>query len=495
VQIAGTAGFPASPRPARATLTALSFAVVLSMLSSLFVVAGGVWIRLLLALTIALFLVTVTLTRPSLGITATFIYLVFLALIRRVLIGAAPWVSADPLLLVGPLVAVVLLVKAFVLDSRPAAPDAVSKLVALVLAITFVEVVNPASGGISAGIAGLMFMAVPLLWFFVGRNYLGDLDIDRLMTLVVVLGTLVACYGLWQTQVGDPPWDTNWLNVTGGYSALNVGDTIRAFGTFSSSAEYALFIGTALAVAVSFCLRGHLLAALPIPLLAVALFLSSGRGPLVTAAFAIVVILGLSTGRPVTALAVAVFAVGAAFLALHFGGSALSSSSSSSGALVSHQISGLTNPLDPNSSTLLIHVQKVVDGFKTSLHHPFGEGTAVTNNAAGVSQTASNTANNNGAATSTGGSTEVDISNAFVGLGIVGGILYTALVALVLIRAVVDYFRGRTVLLPIIALLVVGAGEWLTGGNYALASLIWLLIGAAAAHRPASRRAAASTGS
>jgi hypothetical protein len=454
------------------------------MLSSLFVVAGGAWIRLLLALTIGLLLVTITLTRPTLGITATFIYLVFLALIRRVLIGAAPWMPGDPLLLVGPLVAIVLLVKAFVLDSRPVAPDAVSKLVALVLAITFVEVVNPASG-VAAGIAGLMFMAVPLLWFFVGRNYLGDHDIDRLMRLVVVLGTLVACYGLWQTQIGDPPWDANWLNVTGGYGALNVGDTIRAFGTFSSSAEYALFVGAALAIAVSFCLRGHLLAALPIPLLAVALFLSSGRGPLITAAFAIIVIFGLSTGRPITALAVTAVAAGAAFLALHFGASSLSGTTGSSSALVSHEINGLTDPLDPNSSTLLVHLQKVVGGFKTSLHHPFGEGTAVTNNAAGVSQTASNTANNNGAATDTGGSTEVDISNAFVGLGIVGGVLYSLLVILVLIRTAVDYFRNRTVLLPIAALLVAGVGQWLTGGNYALASLIWLLIGAAAANRPA----------
>lgn len=456
---------------------------LLTAVSSLFVVAGGVWIRFILAIVIAALLVTLVLTRPAFGITATFVYLVFLAMVRRMLLPAAPWISADPLLIVGPLVAVVLLVKAFVLDSRRWAPDLISKLVVVLLAVTLAEAFNPGNGGLSAGISGLMFMAVPLLWFFVGREFLTDADVDRLLKLVVVLGTFVALYGLWQTQVGDLPWDAAWLRTTAAsaYSSLDVNGTVRSFGTFSSFNEYGLFIGASLAIAVSLCLRGRLIFVLPVPLLAVALFLASGRSALITVALALVVMLGLRTGRPATALLVTVLAVGAAFVGLKFGGSALSSAGSGSSALVSHQIGGLTNPLDPSSSTLLIHLQLVYAGVKASLSHPLGQGTAVTNQAAGLSS--SNRANNTqldvlGAGSS---ATDFDISNAFVSLGFAGGLLYVASMVVILATAIRSYFRGQRQLLPIIGLLIVDVGQWMSGGAYALSALIWVLIGVVAA--------------
>ena len=483
MQSAGVA-LPALPRPRKAGVAAFALAILLTAFSSAFVVVGGVWIRLIFALAVALLLITIALTQPALGVQVTFVYLVFVALLRRVFLPEAPWVSADPMLLVGPLVAVVLLVKAFVLDHRPWVPDAISRLVLAVLALTFIEVVNPDGGGIGAGIAGLMFMAVPLLWFFVGREFLRP-HLDGLMALIVVLGTVVACYGLWQTQVGDPPWDVNWLNTPGAsaFNSLYFGGTARAFGTFSSFTEYALFVGTALVAAAAFTIRGRLIGALPLPVLAVALFLASGRGPLISAVVGVIVMLGLRSGRAVTALVVTVAAVGAGFVGLHFGGSALSGATSGSGALISHQISGLTNPLDPSSSTLLVHVQEVINGFKASVSHPFGQGTAVTNNAAGLVHT-NPTANTQPSVSAVGAgtmTTEVDISNAFVALGIPGGALYVILVVLVLVQAVRSYLRGRAELLPIIGILVAGLGEWENGGFYALAPLIWMLVGVVAA--------------
>jgi hypothetical protein len=472
------------PRPARAAVAAFGLSVALTAFSSLFVVAGGAWIRFIFAVAFGLLLIAVTLARPALGITATFVYLVFEAMMRRMLIPVAPWVSADPMLLVGPLVAVVLIVKAFVLDSRPWAPDVISKLVIAVLVITLAEVFNPAGGGIGAGVAGLMFMAVPLLWFFVGREFLRpDQQVERLLAVVVVLGTIVACYGLWQTIVGDPPWDVDWLQTPGavGYNSLYVGGTARAFGTFSGFSEYGLFVGTALVLSIAFLLRGRLIAVLPLPVLAGALFLASGRAALITAAFAVVVMLGLRTRRPTTALIVTVAGVGAAFLGLHFGGAALSSAASGSSALVSHQIGGLANPLDPSSSTLLVHAQLVIDGFKSGVSHPFGQGTAVTNNAAGLVQSSPASDSLLGVVGQGSKATEMDISNAFVALGIPGGVLYLLLVVLVLVQALRSYFSGRDVLLPIIGALLVDAGQWAVGGSYALSPLMWTLIGVVAA--------------
>jgi hypothetical protein len=463
---------PALPRPSRVSRQAFALTVVLTCLTSLLAVAGGVGIRLMLAFVVALLLCTLVLLRPSFGVAATFTYLAFLELIRRVLIPIAPWTSADPLLLVAPIVATVLLVKLFALESRRWAPDLISKLVLAILIFTFAEVFNPAGGGIGPGLAGLLFLAAPLLWFFVGRELLDRDGVRRILKLVLCLGLVVALYGLWQTKVGEPPWDVNWLNVTGGYSSLYVGNQLRPFGTFASSSEYALFLGAALAIALTFALRGKLIALAATPLLVVALFLSSARGALVTAAFAIVVLIGLRTGRPAAAVAVTVLAAAAAFVGIHFAGPALSAQGAASSSLVSHELTGITDPLNPNSSTLLIHLQLVISGFKSGISHPLGQGTAVTNGAAGTIA---------GSATSVSQATEVDLSNAFVSFGIGGGLLYAFLVAAVLWRGVRRALGGDAVVLGVLALLLVDLGQWQIGGDYALASLAWLMVGVVAA--------------
>jgi hypothetical protein len=444
----------------------------LAGLFGLFVVAGsaiGILLHLTIALAVALLLITLSLFRPSVGIPATFVYLVLLAFLRRLLIPAAGWVSFDPMLLVGYLVAAVLIVKLYFFERRRFAADLFSKLVLALLVLTVLQVANPTGAGIKANLVGLLYMAAPLLWYFVGREAVDDALSDRMASLVVVMGLAIAAYGLYQTQVGDPSWDLNWLNTTGGYASLNVGDTVRAFGTFSSSSEYTLFIGSALAIAFSYFLRGRPVYLLAIPLLAVALFLGSGRSSLITAFTAVVVMLALRPRRPVLAVVITIIAVGAAIGGLTVFGSSLSSSASGSGSLVSHQLGGISDPLNPDSSTLLIHITLVVTGFKSGFTHPEGKGPGLTNQAAGLNQNQSTTQQSQ--------ATEVDISNAFVSLGIAGGLLYLWIVLLTLWKAVTSYFAGRDAALPIIGLLVVGAGQWLIGGAYALSALTWLLIG------------------
>jgi hypothetical protein len=443
---------------------------------ALFVVAGskiGILLHFTIALALATLLTTLCLLRPAAGIPATFVYLIFLTFFRRLLIPAAGWVSFDPMLLVGYLVAIVLIVKLCFFDRRPLAPDLLSKLVLALVVLTVLQVANPTGAGFKANLVGLLYAAAPLLWYFVGRAAADDALSDRLSAMVVIVGLVVAAYGLYQTQVGDPPWDVNWLNTTGGYASLNVGDTVRAFGTFSSSAEYTLFIGAGLAIAFSFFLRGRPVYLLAIPLLAVALFLGSGRSSLITAFTAVVVMLALRPRRPVLALVITIVAVAAAYGGLTVFGSSLSSSASGSSSLVSHQLGGISDPLNPNSSTLLVHISLVVTGFTSGFTHPEGKGPGVTNQAAGLNQQQS--------ATQQSQATEVDISNAFVSLGLVGGFLYLWIVLLTLWKAVTSYFAGRDAALPVIGLLVVGAGQWLIGGAYALSPLTWVLIGGIAA--------------
>ena len=447
------------------------------------VAATGPALRLLFAAVIAFALAMLALTRPAAGVIATLGFLILLALIRRLLIDKAPWQPGDPLLLVGPFIASLLLVKIFVLERRPVAGDWLSKLVLVLLLLTVVQAANPASG-VAAGLTGLLFMAVPLLWFFAGRELLTDHSLESLMKLVLVLGTPVAAYGLVQTEIGHPQWDQDWLAEVTHYTSLNVGDQIRAFGSFSSFGEYATFTSATFVVAVAFVLRGKAPALLPLPLLAVALFLASSRTALLTAVLATVVMLALRPRRPVAAAVVALVAVGLAAGAVMLFGSHLSQGAESGNSLISHQLGGLTDPLNPESSTLVVHVQMVVDGVKTSVQNPLGLGTGAGNLASGISSSRDNP-----------GSTDIDVSNEFVALGPAGGLLYVGLIALAFALAVRTYFRGNDLALPVIGVMIVAVGQWLNGGFYALSPLMWLLLGwlaaAAARSRPVAERAPA----
>ena len=68
----------------------------------------------------------------------------------------------------------VVLVRLYVIEHRPLAENRFSKLVVLLLGLTFLEALNPRGGGLKAAVSLLLFAAVPLLWFFVGRNLLHD---------------------------------------------------------------------------------------------------------------------------------------------------------------------------------------------------------------------------------------------------------------------------------------------------------------------------------
>jgi hypothetical protein len=447
------------------------------------VVATGGPLRLLCACVVAFALVMLALTRPAAGVIATLAFLVCVAFIRRLLIVKAPWQPADPFLLIGPLVVSVLLVKVFVLDRRALARDWLSKAVLGLFLLTLAQAANPSSG-LAAGITGLLFLAVPLMWFFAGRELLTDRAGDRLLQLVVVLGTLVAAYGLLQTQVGHPSWDRNWLAFAKDYTSLNVGDEVRAFGTFSSFGEYSTFTSAALVAAIAFVIRGKPLALIPLPLLGVALFLSSSRTALLTAVLATIVMLALRPRRPVATAVVVLAAVALTFGALKVFGSELSQTAANSGSdLVSHQIGGFADPLNPQSSTLLVHFDMVYKGITTSLHKPLGLGTGSASLASGISNSQNS------------GSTDVDISNEFLALGPAGGILYVSLILLAFALAVRTYFAGNELALPVVGVLIVGLGQWLNGGFYALSPLMWLLVGWVAAAAVRSRRQSPGTSS
>jgi hypothetical protein len=426
-------------------------------------------IRVIVAVVITLGLVLVSLRKPQAAVLLALCLLPGLALVRRMLIPVAGWTTYDGLLLIAPILSIVVFHRLFIMERRPIAKDALSKLVVALFSLTLLETLNPDGGGLLAGMTGLLFMASPLVWFFIGREIADRRLVSTLVACTALSGAVIAAYGLLQQQVGFPSWDASWIAING-YTALSVDRVTRAFGTLSSSAEYATFVAAALIltiVSIRFGRRRWLLALPIVPLLATALFFDSSRGIVILMLLAIVVVLGLRTGNlALTGLLVVAAAVGAWGTVQFFGPSLTQMAQGSGNPLIAHQVGGLMNPFDPGQSTYLVHQQGALGGLVSGVQHPLGFGTAATNLAG------------ERLATLTAG-TEVDLTNAFVGLGLPGGMVYLALLIVTLCRAGSLALSNRdTVALATVGVLIVMLGQWLNGGYYALAPFVWLLVGA-----------------
>jgi hypothetical protein len=284
---------------------------------------------------------------------------------------------------------------------------------------------------------------------------------------VVVIACFAAAYGLWQTIAGFPAWDQEWIRV-GGYASLQVG-VVRAFSVFANSAEYALCLAAGIMVIVAGAMHGRLWGLPALPLLIWALVLESSRTMVVQGLVAILLMAALLLGsvrRAAVLVVVGLIGIGLMdqLVAPHL----LTLAQTTSDPLIAHEAGGLGDPLNPNQSTVQIHWEQLTAGFALALKHPLGLGTAGTN-LAGLRLG------------DVGVSVEVDIPNQFIALGILGGALYLAIVVLTLAGAVRLTFRHRDVVtLATVGILVISFGQWLNGGYYAFAPLVWFVIGSVA---------------
>jgi hypothetical protein len=310
------------------------------------------------------------------------------------------------------------------------------------------------------------------MWFFVGRELADERIVVRFGAWIAISGAVIGLYGLRQTHVGFLPWDQAWMN-TAGYKSLLVGDVMRSFGTFSSAAEYAQYIGAALMVTVVFAIYRRRWALLLLPLLAVTLFLSSVRTTLILAVVAtIVVVIFRSVKRPAFAATGSVCVVLLGVAAMQFLSPILEGKAQQSQSdLVQHQLGGVADPLHSEQSTLSIHAEEVRVGMVRSFHHPLGQGIGITSQAATTLRSEAFTS-------------EVDVSDAFVSLGLFGGALYVAVIAVAFSSTARVYWRDRTVApLMVLGILIVSLMQWRNGGHYAVSAIIWFLLGWVASQR------------
>ncbi len=422
-------------------------------------------VRVAVALSVVCLLVSVAATSPRLALYGLVAWLAALGLLRRLLTtygSSGP--LGDPLLLVGP----VLLFVLFLIAVERGALREQTRLSRAVLGLTVVlalSALNPLQGGLTIGLGGALLVVVPMLAFWVGRSLLDEHAIGVVVRLLGALAFLAAIYGLMQTFYGFPSWDQRWI-AQSGYIALNVGGRIRAFGTSSSSAEYAALLGVGI---LSWCCIARRPSRLPVAVVAIAviataLWFESARSIVVLTLAALWLTFAASRRMPIgrALLVGAVLLVALPTVVGHLSSSQSEKTATSS--LVTHQVEGLSEPFG-HKSTLGIHSEEVVNGIAQAFTNPVGRGVGATTVAASKFEGKSAGA-------------EADPGNAPIAAGIVGLVLYI----LIVVYGIGGSYRlaqaRRTIpALAALGIVVVTFLQWLTGGQYAIIPLAWLFLG------------------
>jgi hypothetical protein len=442
--------------------------VMLGLMVGIFVLDPSM-IRMLVFLAIFAALVAFSQKSPVAVLFLLTLYLPFMGLLRRALIPVAGWGSFDPLVLLPHLLIGLMMfawVHRYYIKREPLERDTrLFRLVKWLLVVQAAEVFNPLQGSILTGIGGILFYMIPLFWMALSRTYLSENHIKRLIGIVFGIGVATAFYGLKQIEAGFFSFEYDWVAI-GGYESLMLGpDTIRAFSVFTNAAEYALYLVITIVTAWVFVLKGTMrqravsLALLPV--LWYALFMESSRTSVVMTllTMAVLVIVQAKPGKTRWLMT----GVAAAFVAVAYIGMT-SISAASSDPILSHQVNGLANPMDEEHSTAGLHLQMVMDGIMSGFALPIGRGLGITTLAG---------AKLNGHALNT----EYDVSNMFVSLGLIGGLIYLLICAKVFRLAYhMSQHNGKLGLI-IYGTLLSTTGLWLMGGNYSTAAWIWVLIG------------------
>ena len=431
---------------------------------------------LLAALMVGGSLLIVCLRDRTSGAILTLAYLTVMGDIRRMVAASFGEPKLDLLLLVAPCIAIILASPALLkLRFRERLSQAMFGL----LVIMFLEMFNPQQGGLVIGVTGALFYIVPILWFFAGRELASPATVERLLyRCIFPLALFASVMGICQTYIGFLPYQQSWINIVSkSYISLRVGSSIRAFGFSVSSAEYAtlLTLSAAGVAAAYFASRRLWIAAFPVLVLAVVL--ASSRALVVKLIFALAVVWILRKGGRLNSVGlirlgiitlvglIALFVV-----ASHFSSSAKPVYEKGAAAqnALEHQANGFAHPLDQRSSTAGVHAKQIGNGLLQGIVAPLGHGLGSTT-----------AASRRFGGDRTTDSSEIDFSDMFISLGLIGGLLYLYVIYETG-RHLLEYVRSvpKSIGLPVLAILTLTFSTWLIGGQYSTSSMLFFLMGA-----------------
>jgi hypothetical protein len=447
------------------------------LLPSIYLQLHGQYSVLLFAIVCGV-LITLWNLNKAVAVSMTFVFLLTLGDLRRIVGIFAGVPSLDPLLLVGAAVAVYVAVPVLL---RLKVNEVLSKAVLGLTVLMVLEVFNPRQGSFLVGLSGALFCLVPLLWFWIGRRYATERMVFLLFYRVFVpMGVLAALLGIYQTYVGFLPWEETWIKAVGSsYSALNLGGGhVRSFGFSVNSVEYGNLLVIASVGIIAAVLAGNQVYALLLPVMFYAMILASMRGGLLKLLLASATMWALSGKGSKAWLPrlVLAFIVGLGCMVYMFGsrgddsgaGAPLGKKASSAQYATRHVTQGLSHPFDSRYSTAGNHWELFEGGIASGFSYPIGSGLGFVTLGAGKF----------GGQPSGSGSSEVDISDQFITLGAVGGFLYLFIIGLTFKRAVTYVKRSpRALGLPLIGLFLSLLGGWIALGQYAVAPMVWIFIG------------------
>jgi hypothetical protein len=444
--------------------------------------AGILWLLMLAgqfdlgcALIVAASLLVVSCYDKATAALFTFTYLFLMGDIRRIVAVAFGQPAQDLLLLVGPAMALFL---AFPLLLKVRLRDNTSKAMLFLLVVMTLEIFNPKQGALSVGLSGAIFYIAPVLWFWVGRHFGSPAVVEKLIYRVVFpLALMAALLGFVQTFIGFLPYEQAWIDIAAkSYTALHLGGSIRAFGFSVSGTEYAVLLMFGVVGAAAAYFGSNQRWAVLLPIFTTGVILASGRTAIVRIILTLAFIWAFRKGQRLqtsTIVRIVLFASAGAVLvaavASHFvPQTGPSGKNSAVNDALAHQAGGLAHPLDPKYSTAGIHGSMVWAGVLEGITYPIGHGLGATTEAAAKF-----------GSDPSQGSSEIDFSDMFISLGLIGGVLYL-LVVLSAMRQSLTYLHtvSRTVSLPVVAILFSSLGSWLIGGQYSTSSVILFLVGA-----------------
>ncbi|MEI6700761.1 MAG: hypothetical protein WCL38_03280 [Actinomycetota bacterium] len=440
-------------------------------IGAIFAMAAGTHVALMAAL--IPILITVAMLSPKSLLLLLTIWMAELGLIRRLIPGGqSASFSGDPLLIVGPAILFFLVVVA---GNRGAfhSRGALAKTVLAFNVLCIFEAVNPAQGGFTVGLGGLLFVLVPMMAFWIGRSFFDDLEAEVLIKVIAWLSLGAAAYGLYQVFGHFPSWDQTWI-ASSGYTALNVGNGVtRAFGMSASAQEYAAFMGLGLIAWLALYFKANRGAKLlPLSAMAVisyALYYEAQRTILFLTVFAVgVTIAARFRVRPLGVAVCGVVAIfGLIFFAGKFtaGGTAVCHEGDQQCTL-SQRSNTIANPTGAGTS-FSGHLTETRKGMVAGVVHPLGRGVGSTTLAAGKFNTVR-----------AARGTEFDPGNAGTALGIGGLVLYPTMVVLAFRAAYKVATRRRDFIgIFVIGAMAVDLMQWLNGDLYSVTWLVWLFIG------------------
>jgi hypothetical protein len=432
-------------------------------------------IHLACALVFALPLVLLAVYDKESALMWTVVYLILLGDIRRVIADIATPAAFDPLLLVVPLVTAVLVVPSL-LNLKLKEP--LSKAVLALIVVMCAEVVNPKQGDLSIGLSGVFFYFVPVMWFWIGRSVGSTALLHRIIYRgILPLGLAAGVLGLCQNFIGFLPYQQTWITSVGKvYTSLYVGSSVRAFGFSVSAAEYATLLEISIALAVAAYMASSRKWIGAVPILATALILSGGRGLTIKLVVVLSALWVVRRGKKLNAVTLAGMAVlgvlSVASLSLLAGQFTSTADAGRRGGsatqdALAHQLGGLAHPFDEKYSSAGLHSNMVLTGFAEGVMSPLGHGLGSTTFAARKFGSDSDQ-----------GSSELDFSDMFISLGVIGGVLYIA-VGVFGIRAALRYVRETPLRigLPVLAILIATLGGWLIEGQYSTCSIVFFVLG------------------